>query len=75
MSELEQMTELCLRLGASRPQAATMAAQLLKRADQLASERGIDRVAALKYLVDLVMKGRSGEVSGQFPPPASGDAK
>ena len=71
MSELEQMTELCVRLGANRPQAETMAAQLLKRADQLANDRGIDRVAALKYLVDLVMKGRSGEVSGQFPPTSS----
>lgn len=75
MSELEQMTELCVRLGANRPQAETMAAQLLKRADQLASERGIDRVAALKYLVDLVMRGRNGEVSGQFPPPSSPDMK
>ena len=61
MNELDQMTELCTRLGAGPQQARTMAAQLLKRADQLASERGIDRVAALKHLVDLVVKGRNGE--------------
>lgn len=61
MNETEQLTELCRRLGASPAQAATMAAQLLKRADQLAQERGIERTAALAYLIDLVIKGRSGE--------------
>ncbi len=70
MSELEQLTDLCTRLGADRSQAQTMATQLLKRADQLAHERGIDRVAALKYLVDLVMKGRNGEVPREFSPPS-----
>ena len=70
MSELDQLTELCTRLGADRSQAQTMAAQLLKRADQLASERGIDRVAALKYLVEMVVKGRNGEVPREFSPPS-----
>lgn len=49
-----------------------MAAQLLKRADQLAVERGIDRTAALRYLMEVVTKGRSGEPPADFsriPPP------
>lgn len=74
MTELEQLTVLCERLGAARPQAETMAAQLLKRADQLASERRIERTAALQYLLQLVTQGRSGEPAPQFPrtsPPAS----
>ncbi|HTO03178.1 MAG TPA: hypothetical protein VL069_05715 [Opitutus sp.] len=70
MNELEQMTALCSRLGASASQATIMAAQLLKRADQLAVERGIERTAALSYLMELVMKSRSGEMTSEFPPPA-----
>lgn len=73
MSELEQLTVLCGRLGAAPGQAATMAAQLLKRADQLAVERGIGRPEALGYLIDLVVKGRNGEAPPEFaggtPPP------
>jgi len=53
-----------------------MAAQLLKRAAQLAAERGGTREAALARLLDLVVKGRSGEVPAEFggfvpPPPAA----
>lgn len=73
MTELEQLTVLCERLGAAPGQASTMAAQLLKRADQLAHERRIERTAALAYLVDLVVKGRSGETPrplyASVPPP------
>jgi len=68
MSELEQLTALCRRLGAEPTQASTMAAQMLKRADQLVLERGLERTAALSYLVELVMKGRSGEPPPEFPP-------
>ena len=64
MKELEQLTALCERLGAPRAQAATMAAQLLKRADQLAAERSVSREQALAYLVELTIRGRNGE-----PPP------
>lgn len=74
MSEHEQLTQLCERLGAPRDQAATMAAQLLKRAEQLAVERGITREAALRGLLEVVVKGRAGEVPAQFaspPPPTS----
>ena len=43
MTELAQLTQLCERLGAPPAQAQAMAAQLLKRADQLALERSRPR--------------------------------
>lgn len=74
MTELDQLAALCERLGASREQATTMAAQLLKRADQLAVEHRIDRTTALAQLVEIVIKGRQGELpswgSRSTPPPA-----
>lgn len=71
MNELEQLTLVCTRLGAAPVQAQTMAAQLLKRAGQLATERGTTREAELARLLDLVMKGRAGVVPEGFAPPAS----
>jgi hypothetical protein len=68
MTELEQLTQLCERLGAPTAQARIMAAQLIKRADQLVAERGISREMALKGLLDVVVKGRAGEVPAQFAP-------
>lgn len=63
MDELAQLTELCVRLGApSEAQARTMAAQLIKRADQLVAERNITREAAMKRLLDVLVHGRSGDV-------------
>ena len=70
MTELEQLTALCERLGAPPAQANTMAAQRLKRAGQIAAERGITREAALKSLIEVMVKGRSGEVPPQFRPPS-----
>lgn len=69
MTELEQLTALCEKLGAPPRQAVTMAAQLLKRAEQLAAERGLTRAAALQSLLDVVIKGRAGEVPAPFVPP------
>jgi hypothetical protein len=72
MSELEQLAALCQRLGAPPVQAMTMATQLLKRAGQIAAERGITPEAALKGLIEVMVKGRAGEVPPQFlPPPPS----
>lgn len=68
MTEHEQLSQLCERLGAPSTQAAIMATQLLKRADQLVIERGITREAALKDLLDVVVKGRAGEVPAKFAP-------
>ena len=61
MTELEQLTQLCERLGAPPAQAATMAAQLAKRATQLAAERGLTREVAMARLLEAVVKGRAGE--------------
>ena len=74
MTELEQLAQLCESLGAPRAQAQTMARQLLKRADQIAAERGVARETALKGLLEVVTKGRAGEVPGSFLSPSPGDA-
>lgn len=74
MSEEEQLTQLCQRLGATPAQARIMAGQLLKRAEQQARERGVSCEAALARLLDLLVQGRSGVVPPEFappPPPAS----
>ena len=69
MTELEQLTQVCTRLGAPHAQAQTMAAQLLKRAEQLATERGSSREAELARLLEIVVAGRAGVVSEKFSPP------
>ena len=68
MTELERIAQLCERLGASPAQSTTMASQLLKRAEQLAQERAISREAALASLLDVLVKGRAGEVPARFAP-------
>jgi hypothetical protein len=66
MDELTKLTELCSRLGAPTPeQARVMAAQLMKRADQLSAERKISREEAMRYLLNVVVHGRAGEVPPQ----------
>ncbi|MBL9191539.1 MAG: hypothetical protein JNJ82_04210 [Opitutaceae bacterium] len=77
MTEHEQLLVLCRRLGAAEPQAEIMARQLAKRCDQLMAERGMERIAALTYLLQLVTQGRSGVPPPGFegtapPPPAPG---
>jgi len=69
VTEAEQLAQLCERLGAPRAQAVTMAAQLAKRATQLAAERGLTREAALGRLLELVVQGRAGAVPPDFAPP------
>ncbi len=71
MSDLEKITMLCERLGAAHGQAVTMATQLLKRADQLAIERGIARETALAQLLQILVEGRQGNVPPGFQPPGS----
>ena len=69
MNELEPLAQVCIRLGSPPAQAQTMAAQLLKRAGQLAAERGTTRETELARLLDLVVQGRSGVVPENFVPP------
>jgi len=68
MTEQQQLAEFCQRLGAPESQAEIMAAQLLKRAEQLAVQRGITREVALARLLEMVVKGRAGETPSEFPP-------
>jgi hypothetical protein len=67
VTELEQLTVLCTRLGATPEQAPVMATQLLKRAEQLAKERGITATQALAHLIEVVVKGRAGETPSNIP--------
>lgn len=71
MDELAQLTKLCRGLGATPEQAAAMARQLAKRADQLVAERSQTREEAMAYLLRLVVQGRGGEVPPEFRPPAA----
>jgi hypothetical protein len=71
VSELDQVTTLCTRLGAPPEQAATMAKQLLKRADQISTERGIPRAQALAQLLQILVEGRQGNLPPGFSPPGS----
>jgi len=68
MNEETRLREFCGRLGADPAQAATMAAQLMKRATQLAAERGLTREAAMAHLLNVVVMGRNGEVPPDLPP-------
>lgn len=72
MDEFAQLTRLCGNLGAPADQAEAMARQLIKRADQLVAERGLTRVAAMEYLLRLVMQGRNGEVPPEFQRTSTG---
>lgn len=60
-NELEMLKQVCANLGAPEAQAETMAFQLLKRAGQLAKERGSDREDELRYLLELIVAGREGK--------------
>lgn len=72
MTEHDRLTQFCEGLGAPRAQAEAMAAQLLKRADQQAAERGVTREAALQRLLNLVIEGRAGKVPDEFAAPPAG---
>ncbi len=72
MDEVAQLARLCRRLGADTDaQAEVLARQLLKRAEQLAAERGLAREAALQHLLGVLVSGRRGEVPPGFGPPPS----
>lgn len=62
--ELAGVTQLFVNLGAETRQAGVMAAQLLKRANQIAEERQISKVEATETLLKQVIQARNGEASG-----------
>ncbi|MDQ8188148.1 hypothetical protein [Pelagicoccus sp. SDUM812002] len=61
MGEIEQVAGVLKQLGAEDDQAKVMAAQLIKRAEQISEERGVEKVSALAELLQLVKSGRDGE--------------
>ncbi len=67
--ELVQIKTLLSRLGASDVASDTMARQLVKRADQWVEERGINRVEAMRQLLELVVTGRSGGLPASYEGP------
>jgi hypothetical protein len=69
MGELTKLTEYCRNLGATPQQAAVMAQQLLKRADQLSVERNQSREECMAYLLRLVAQGNAGQVPPEFSSP------
>lgn len=71
MTEEEQLAALCRRLGAAPGQDALMARKLLQRAEQMASERSMEKVQALRYLLELMTRGPDEDASAQ-PAPRKG---
>ena len=68
-----QMLEQAMaRLGANPEQARVMAAQLLKRARQLATERGMTEAQALADLLSKAIAGRQGAYTGKPSGPGAG---
>lgn len=63
-SVVPMLEDAFLRMGATPEQARVMAAQLLKRAQQMSSERGIAIEAALAELLAKVAAGRRGDYTG-----------
>ncbi len=65
-AEVEMLGKLFESLGSNPSQALAMARQVSKRASQLCEERGVARTEAMRYLVELVTKGNSGDCFDSF---------
>lgn len=61
-ADLERLRRFLETQGVDAERSGLMARQLEKRAGQIAAERGIDRVAAMEYLLKVVVYGGRGEV-------------
>lgn len=66
---LEMLTQAFAQMGATPRQAPVMAAQLLKRARQVAAERGIAETDALSELLTKAAAGRRGEYGSEISSP------
>lgn len=64
-----------LNMGASAEQARVMAAQMLKRARQIAAEEHIAESAAMAGLLAKVVSGRRGDYTGQPPGPGADESR
>lgn len=61
MDESKQVAAVLVQMGADQSQALVMAKQLIKRAEQISRDQGVEKVQALARLLELVRSGRSGE--------------
>jgi len=62
--EISQLAQVLVALGCPAEKSAEMAAQLDKRAHQLAAEKGSSYDEALKHLVGLMRQGWSAKEKG-----------
>ena len=62
--EVAEIACIFVNLGALEKQAAVMAAQLIKRAEQIAQERDISKVEATESLLRQVLEARQGDLGG-----------
>jgi hypothetical protein len=60
--EINQVAGIFQNLGAEKKQAKTMAAQLIKRADQLAKKRNSSKVTELQTLLATAIYGAQGNL-------------
>lgn len=58
--EVHKVARIFVNLGAPEEQAKVMSSQLLKRAEQIAEERGISKVEATENLLKQVIEARQG---------------
>ena len=58
--EVAEIACIFVNLGAPEKQAAVMASQLIKRAEQIAQERDISKVEATESLIKQVLEARQG---------------
>ena len=59
-NEAAEIAGIFVNLGAPEKQAEVMASQLIKRAEQIAQERGISKVEATERLLKQVLEARQG---------------
>ncbi len=59
-NEAAEIAGIFVNLGAPEKQAEVMASQLIKRAEQIAQERGISKVEATERLLKQVVEARQG---------------
>ncbi|MFT5837309.1 MAG: hypothetical protein ACI9ZV_000814 [Candidatus Azotimanducaceae bacterium] len=57
---VSKITRIFINLGADERQSDVMAKQLLKRAEQIAKERGISKIEATENLLKQVIEARQG---------------
>jgi len=68
---LDQLAQVLIRLGCPAEKSGELAAQLDKRAHQLATAKGRTHEEALRHLLELMRQGWAANQSGISPPDPS----